>query len=121
MTYAVKRHLIDDQLRVVRLEAIERSPAISVDYECAVIELDHITVQPLLNAIDVQILGCLENGFQVLVCSEMSFEFCAAIYASLGVVLRYELLFEAKGDDGFTALEQSHLSTTLMAEQTQFI
>ena len=121
MAYTVEGHLVDDQFRVMRFKPLKCSTFVGVDYERAVVKLLHVGVQPFFDTVNVQILGGLEYGFQVLIGGEMAFELSPGLDPLLGVVLRNELLFVLESYPGFLSFEQAHLMVSITALQTVLI
>lgn len=104
----VEGHLVDDQLRLMGLEPVEGRSLIGIDYESAVLELLHMAVEPVVDAVDVKVLRLLEYRLQVGVGDEVALEFGSGLDSLLGVVLRDELLFVTEGYPRFLALERGH-------------
>ena len=93
MPDARQSHLVDDKFWVVWLETVKGCSAVGVHDEGRVLELAHVLVQPIFDSFRIQRLCRFEDGFQVLVCRQVSLKLCSSLYTFFRVVLWDELLF----------------------------
>ena len=118
----IEWHLVDDQFRLMGLEPVEGFALVGIDYERAVLKLLHMAVEPVVDAVDIEVFRLLENSLQVVIGDKVALEFGSGLDSLLGVVLRDELLFVTEGYPRFLALEKGHLlRVVLMVLQTLLI
>lgn len=93
VAYARECHLVDDEFGFMGLKTVKRCSTVGVYDEGRVLELLHMTVQPVVDLVDTHLESGLEDGFDIGIGGEMLFKLCPGLHARLGVVLRDELLF----------------------------
>ena len=86
MADTCKRHLVDNQLRMVRLEPFEREAVVGVDDKGTVVQLLHMGVDPFVDFVNVQLLGGLEDNLEVVIGGQVAFKLCTGFDSQLRVL-----------------------------------
>ena len=63
--YTVEGHLVDDELGLVCPQPVQRRSHVGIDNERAVVELLHVAVEPLIHAVQILVLGRIEDYFNI--------------------------------------------------------
>ena len=100
-----KAQFVDDEPRVVALQCLQGIPIVSINDECAPVELFVVLIQPGQDFTQSHTLSGVVNPLQIHVSHQLVLQLRSVLHSSLGVVLRNELLLVLEFDPGFLAPE----------------